>query len=64
MGLVCAKNASEKFSRLGTFKELINEIIYPVEESARERYLQQTIDDLKERSKKKSKAINPIPGGY
>ncbi len=38
------------------FKELINEIIYP-EGSARERYLQQTIDDLKERSKKKSKAI-------
>ncbi len=39
------------------FKELINEIIYPEEGSARERYLQQTIDDLKERSKKKSKAI-------
>ncbi len=39
------------------FKELINEIIYPEEGSARERYLQQTIDDLKERSKKKNKAI-------
>ncbi len=31
------------------FKELINEIIYPEDGSARERYLQQTIDDLKER---------------
>ncbi len=33
------------------FKGLVNEIIHPSEGSARERYLQETIDDLKERSK-------------
>jgi hypothetical protein len=39
------------------FKELINEIIYPKEGSARERYLKETIDTLKENSKKKAKKL-------
>ncbi|MFN9905973.1 MAG: hypothetical protein ACK56F_07595, partial [bacterium] len=39
------------------FKELVNDIIFPPEGSPRDRYLQSTIDDLKERSRKKSKAI-------
>jgi hypothetical protein len=39
------------------FKELINEIIYPKEGSARERYLKETIDILKENSKKKAKKL-------
>jgi hypothetical protein len=39
------------------FKELVTEIIYPIEGSPRDQYIKETINQLKQQSKKKSKTI-------
>jgi len=39
------------------FKELVTEIIYPTEGSPRDQYITETINQLKQQSKKKSKTI-------
>jgi hypothetical protein len=39
------------------FKELVTEIIYPIEGSPRDEYIKETINQLKQQSKKKSKTM-------
>ena len=39
------------------FRELVNDLIFPPEGSPRDLYIQRTIDDLKERSRKKNKKV-------
>ena len=39
------------------FRELVNDLIFPPEGSPRDKYIQKTIDDLKERSRKKTKSV-------
>jgi len=42
------------------FRDLVNDLIFPPDGSPRNKYIQRSTDDLKERSRKKTKSVKII----